>query len=241
MMKRVSKFRRAGAWLLAAALAAPLLTYAEAGIQPLETIAAAAETFVTKQIPRQPAGTLRVSAGKLDPRLRLADCAVPLKASLPTGATFRPRMTVGVSCPGTPTWTVYVPVSVMSHTSVLVLKRAVPRGARLTAADVEAQPRDVSGTSDGYLTDVAELSGRTLKRPLGAGAALTIDALAEDPVVRRGQRVTLLASASGLEVRAAGLAMSDAPVAGRVKVQNLSSNRIVEGVVESADVIRITP
>jgi len=31
------------------------------------------------------------------------------------------------------------------------------------------------------------------------------------------------------------------PADGRVKVQNLSSRRIVEGVVESADVIRITP
>jgi flagella basal body P-ring formation protein FlgA len=106
---------------------------------------------------------------------------------------------------------------------------------------VEAQARVISGIGDSYLTDVAELSGRTLKRPLGAGTALTVDAMADDLLVRRGQRVTLLASAGGLEVRAAGLAMSDAPAAGRVRVQNLSSNRIVEGVVETADVIRITP
>ena len=65
--------------------------------------------------------------------------------------------------------------------------------------------------------------------------------MAADLVVKRGQQVTLLASVGGLEVRAAGLAMNDAPAAGRVKVQNLSSNRIVEGVVETADVIRITP
>jgi len=91
------------------------------------------------------------------------------------------------------------------------------------------------------LTDLKELSGRTVKRPLGAGTALTADLLADDLVVRRGQRVTLLASVGSLEVRAAGLAMNDAPAAGRVKVQNLSSNRIVEGVVETADVIRITP
>jgi flagella basal body P-ring formation protein FlgA len=44
-----------------------------------------------------------------------------------------------------------------------------------------------------------------------------------------------------MEVRARGVAMNHAPAAGRVKAQNLSSGRIVEGFVESADVIRITP
>jgi flagella basal body P-ring formation protein FlgA len=53
--------------------------------------------------------------------------------------------------------------------------------------------------------------------------------------------VTLLAAVGGLEVRAAGVAMNDAAARGRVKVQNITSNRIVEGVVETPDVIRITP
>jgi flagella basal body P-ring formation protein FlgA len=103
------------------------------------------------------------------------------------------------------------------------------------------QTRTVSGPGDDYLTDMAELSGRIVKRPLGAGAALTADAMAADAVIKRGQEVTLLAAAGGMEVRARGVAMTDAPAAGRVKAQNLSSGRIVEGVVETADVIRITP
>jgi flagellar basal body P-ring formation protein FlgA len=164
-----------------------------------------------------------------------------LKVTLPPGSTFRARMTVAVSCRSASNWTVYVPVTVDTQTQVLVLRRAAGRGERLTAADVESQTRMISGTGDSYLTDPKELSGRTTKRPLGAGTALTADVMADDLLVRRGQRVTLLASVGALEVRAAGLAMNDAPAAGRVKVQNLSSNRIVEGVVETADVIRITP
>ena len=73
-----------------------------------------------------------------------------------------------------------MPVSIETQTHVLVLRRAAGRGARLTAEDVEMQTRMVQGTGDSYLTDVAELGGRTLKRPLGAGAALTADAMAAD-------------------------------------------------------------
>jgi flagellar basal body P-ring formation protein FlgA len=240
-MNRVSTFRRVLLWLGAAALVTPALAQTDPGVQSLDAIRAAAQTFVSQHVPKQKPGAVTVNVGELDPRLRLAPCAEPLKATLPAGATFRERMTVAVSCRGESTWTVYVPVSIETQTNVLVLRRAAARGARLTAEDVETQTRVIQGTGDSYLTDVTQLAGYTLKRPLGAGAALTADTMAADLVVKRGQQVTLLASVGGLEVRAMGLALNDAPAGGRAKVQNISSRRIVEGVVETADVIRIAP
>jgi flagella basal body P-ring formation protein FlgA len=238
-MKTVSTFRRVLPWLAASVLAGP--AFAQESIQSLDAIRTAAQTFVTQNVPKQAPGAVTVNVGTLDSRLRLAPCATPLKVSLPAGATFRERMTVAVSCTASSSWTVYVPIAIEAQTPVLVLRRAANRGARLTSEDVEIQTRVVQGTGASYLTDVAELGGRTLKRPLGAGAALTVDAMMDDMVVKRGQRVTLLAAVGGLEVRAAGVAMNDAAAQGRVKVQNITSNRIVEGVVESPDVIRITP
>jgi flagellar basal body P-ring formation protein FlgA len=238
-MNTVSRIRRVAPWLALGALST--LAYADGEVQSLDAIRAAAQDFVKQQVPKQQPGSMKVNAGALDSRLRLVACTSPLKAALPSGATFRARMTVGVTCQSPSSWTVYVPVNVETQTPVLVLRRAAGRGMRLTAQDVEVQTRTVSGSGDDYLTDVAELSGRTLKRPLGAGAAITADAMAADSVIRRGQQVTLLAAAGGMEVRARGVAMGDAPAEGRVKAQNLSSGRIVEGIVESADVIRITP
>ena len=246
-MKRVPTFRRVLLWLALSAATTHAFSQVDgraqidASIQSLDAIRSAAQTFVTERVPKQAPGAVTVNVGALDSRLRLAPCADPLKVSLPAGATFRERMTVAVSCAGISTWTVYVPIAIETQTSVLVLRRAVNRGTRLTADDVETQTRVVQGTGDSYLTDVAELKGRMLKRPLGAGAALTAEAMSDELVVKRGQHVTLLAAVGGLEVRASGVAMNDAATAGRVRVQNISSNRIVEGVVESPDVIRITP
>lgn len=220
-------------------MSAPAL--AQEAIQSLDAVRGAAQEFVLKQVPSQKPGSVQVNVGALDSRLRLAACEQPLKAALPTNATFRARMTVAVSCAGPVTWTVYVPVNIETQTTVLVLRHAVGRGARLTADDVEVQSRTVTGAGDDYLTEPAELAGRTVKRPLGAGAAVTADAMVADSLIKRGQQVTLLAAVGAMEVRARGVAMNDAPAAGRVKAQNLSSGRIVEGFVESADVIRITP
>ncbi len=239
-MNRVSTFRRVVPWLTLLGLSACAPAFAQ-DIQALDAVREAAQAYVLKLVPSQKPGAVHVNVGTLDSRLRLASCAHPLKAALPTGATFRARMTVAVSCAGPTTWTVYVPVNIETQTSVLVLRHAAARGARLTAEDVEVQTRTVTGAGDDYLTEASELAGRALKRPLGAGAALTADAMVADSLVKRGQQVTLLAAAGGMEVRARGVAMNDAPAAGRVKAQNLSSGRIVEGIVESADVIRITP
>jgi flagella basal body P-ring formation protein FlgA len=241
-MNRVSGIRRVAlGLLLAPVFVASALAQVDESVQSLDAIRETAQSFVVAQVPKQAPGALQVNVGALDPRLRLTPCTTPLKAALPPGAAFRARMTVAVSCASASAWTVYVPVTVDTQTSVLVLRRAAGRGERISASDVETQTRVISGTGDSYLTDPAELAGRTVKRPLGAGTALTADAMVNDVLVKRGQRVTLLAAVGSLEVRAYGLAMNDAPAAGRVKVQNLSSNRIVEGVVETADVIRITP
>ena len=238
-MRSPTTFRHSS--LALALISASAFAQAPVQIQSLDAVRSAAQSYVKKQVPEREPGTVQVNVGNLDSRLRLAECAEPLKVALPTGATFRARMTVAVSCASPAAWTVYVPISIETQSSVLVLRHAVGRGARVTAQDVEVQSRVVAGAGDDYLTDIAELDGRTLKRPLGAGAALTAEVMAADSIVKRGQEVTLLAAAGGMEVRARGVAMNDAPVSGRIKAQNLSSGRIVEGVVETADVIRITP
>jgi flagella basal body P-ring formation protein FlgA len=115
----------------------------------------------------------------------------------------------------------------------------VPRDAHLTAEDVAVETRRTAGTAASYLDAVTELSGRTVRRPLPIGTALTVDMFAADTVIHRGQEVTLVAGAGAIEIRATGRAMMDAPAGARIQVQNLSSLTVVEGVVESADVVRV--
>ena len=68
---------------------------------------------------------------------------------------------------------------------------------------------------------------------------MAVDLLAPDLLIKRGQRVTLVAAAGSLEVRAQGEAVADAQADGRVRVLNLTSRRIVEGQVEGRDSVRI--
>lgn len=205
---------------------------------PLDDIRAVAEQFVVAQVPAGN-GQVHASADALDPRLRMPRCQQAPTAQLPNAARLAARISVGVSC-AQPRWTVYVPVRVETELPVLVLQKSMPRNSKVGAADVQVRTQRVPGLSSSYVEGIEQLAGRHLKRPAPAGTALTADLFAADILVRRGQRVTLVASAGGLEVRAQGEAIQDAGPTGRVRVLNLASRKIVEGQVESRDQVRVS-
>jgi flagella basal body P-ring formation protein FlgA len=239
-MNRTTKYRRI-AWLAPVPFLLVLSVQAQEdpNKESLTTIRNAAHTYVTSLIPAS-AGETTVTVGQLDNRLRLARCSSKeLSAALPAGQTLQARATVGVSCAGPVHWTVFVPVTIESKTDVLVLTHAVNRDTRLTAADVTIETRKTAGPGNAYLTKPAELSGRTVRRPLAAGTTLSVDMFAPDLIVHRGQEVTLLSSAGSVEVRANGRALVDGAAGARIQVRNAGSQLVVEGVVESADLVRV--
>ncbi|MGH8229383.1 MAG: flagellar basal body P-ring formation chaperone FlgA [Steroidobacteraceae bacterium] len=206
-------------------------------VEPVAAIRAAAAAYVHAQLPA--AEHAQVTAGALDDRLRLARCGVPLEVQPAAGTAAMARSTVRVGCTAPASWQIFVPVTVVREISVLVLRHAAARGAHLTNTDVNVETRKVTGFTRAFLESPAELRGHSVARMLAAGTPLTADMLTADPVVRRGQQVTLVVQAAGFEVRAVGLALQDAPAGGRLDVENLSSRKVVQGIVASSGIVDV--
>ena len=218
-------------------LAGLLLGHAQA-FESTASIQSAAESYIQAQLPAT-RGKYYVTANRLDQRLRLADCASALDTFVANNGTVQTRTTVGVRCTDAGGWTVYVPVAVEVEAPVLVLRRALARRARVEALDVELQTRRLPGISSNFLNDVTAIQGRRLRRALSAGTPLTTDVLDRDVLVQRGQSVTLIASNGGIEIRAQGRALTEGSEQDRVRVQNVNSLKVVEGVVENAGTVRV--
>jgi flagella basal body P-ring formation protein FlgA len=213
---------------------------APAGVQSLASVARAAESALRKTL-GPGYSTVELEAMPIDPRMRVPACAEKLESRAPMPRGAQSRAIVRVACMGAAPWSLNVPVEIRRQANVLVLKRAVARGESLTAADVTVQARTLPGLESQYLGEAVELEGRLTRRPIPAGTALTADALAAALLIQRGQKVTLAASTSGIEVRAPGIALADASVNQRVRVQNLNSLKIVEGVADIEGVVRVRP
>jgi flagella basal body P-ring formation protein FlgA len=257
---RVAPFavRCAFASLLATLLYSIASTWAVAGESPsrswqsLAAIRATAEQYVRDNAASiGTVSSLNVTAGELDTRLALAECTTELTAFTLNSAPIAARTTVGVRCTAQPDqdptatkvsnaeWTVYVPVTVESEADVLILRNSMPRDAHVAPGDFEVQRRRVPGFGAAYITNTATLRDQHLKRGIPAGSILMADMVSRDLVVKRGQQVVLIFDTGGLAVQAPGMALADGGTADRIRVQNQTSLRIVEGVIESGNLVRV--
>jgi flagella basal body P-ring formation protein FlgA len=91
----------------------------------------------------------------------------------------------------------------------------------------------------GYLSSPEELVGQRLKHQLIAGRVITPSMLQADLMIRRGQSVTILVRSDSLNIRMSGKALTDGAANQRIKVENLASRRIVEGLVRSPEHVEV--
>lgn len=169
----------------------------------------------------------------LDPSLRLAHCGQPLQAF-----ASGPK-TVQVRCDDSPGWRVYVPVSVRREVDVVVLTAPARSGQPLAQTQLAVQRRDMGQVAGPGFADPAELVGRSTRRALASGTALTEADLALGAPLRRGDPVVLVARAGGIEVRMAGRALGPAHAGGVVTVENSSSHRVLRGRMIAEGVIEV--
>ncbi|UOV01954.1 flagellar basal body P-ring formation protein FlgA [Pseudoxanthomonas mexicana] len=185
-----------------------------ADFQPVDTIKAAA------------LGALPVGAdaeATLDPALRLPRCSAALVARV------QGSNSVEVACPDG--WRLFVPVRVRRSQTVLVLSRGIAPGETITADAFVPETRDASRIVGAAVADPAQAVGRVARRTLSAGAVLSATDLVAQRLIRRGDNVALVSRRGGVEVRVVGKALGDAGESERVTVENLSSRRVVQGVV----------
>jgi flagellar basal body P-ring formation protein FlgA len=206
--------------------------------ESLAVIQATAEQHVRSILPKS-SDKMYVTANGLDNRLRLAVCMQPLEVFLPSGASLGSRVTVGVRCTQDTQWTIYLPLTIESEVPTLILNKALARNTVATAQDVTTQVRRVSGLGSNAIRSAAELAGQRLKRDLPAGTVLTPAMLQPEILIRRGQQVTVIAMVAGIEVRTQAVALADGCASSRIRVKNLNSAKVVEGLVDSNHVVRV--
>jgi flagella basal body P-ring formation protein FlgA len=227
----------AGGLALAVLLGCPL---SAAATQSVDGVRDAAVNWLRAN--RAPPGSRMVlEAVPLDSRLKLADCARPLDASLPANRPLGARVSVAVHCPVPGGWTVRVPVKVQLFAPVLVTSRPLTRGDGLGPADVHTEERDVATLAYGYIADLEQAGGRALARPINAGTVLTPGMLAGRQAVRIGDAVSMEASVEGVVIRADGVALGAGDMGSRLKVRNASSGKVLDAVVRGPGVVAVLP
>jgi flagella basal body P-ring formation protein FlgA len=226
------------ACLLQAGAAAPAAEVPADGLQEIPELESLARSEALREFPPLTARQ-RLLVGPLERGMELPRCHAPIRPQLASVHHMQDRLTIELKCPDIKSWHIYVPVRIIGTSQVAVAAHALVMGSVLKASDLKSEEHDISELPLGYLDDPAIAVGLTVARPIAGGAFITNQLLLAARAVQRGQTVTLVADLGGMSVRMAGRALTDGMVNQRVKVANLSSGKVVEGIARSEQVVEI--
>ncbi|RMH55211.1 MAG: flagella basal body P-ring formation protein FlgA [Candidatus Hydrogenedentota bacterium] len=173
----------------------------------------------------------------------LPEGPLSFRVTLPRRVTsnFSVRLTVKVGGEGAEEEKIFfVPVHATRIVNVVVPVHPIAKGARIEAADVRVERRDGFSLPRDAVHDSAEVVGRIARRLLLEGKPLTSSAIERERLVRRGDKVRLVARFGGIEVTAEGTAFENGGLGESIRVRNKESKKIIIGRVSGPREVLVT-
>ena len=171
--------------------------------------------------------------GRLDPRLQMAACDLPLALEFSGDPWRSTQPNLQVSCIGERPWRMYLSISLEIRGQALAAARPIGRGERVQAGMFESRTVIVNAMRRGTITDEEHLAGMELRRSVNAGTIFTPDLITAPDAIARGDHVMITARSGQFSVSTRGRALAAAGIGEQVMVENLGSSRRVRALVVS--------
>ena len=121
--------------------------------------------------------------------------------------------------------------------NVVCTARPLERHAILEEEDLTLERRNVSRLPANVLKTAEDVAGTRLKHRLKAGSVLLAHTIENPPLIKKGDRVTIMAESSNLMVTAVGIAQSQGSAGDQIRVTNcMGKKEIIARVVDGSTV-----
>jgi flagellar basal body P-ring formation protein FlgA len=176
---------------------------------------------------------------------KMADKMVPpgvvsLKLELPYGIhmTTPTVANAAISTDGRAAGTVTMRFTVKVWQKVVVANRNMAAGDTVTGENLRTERWDISRLT-GYFTDNEKVIGQQVKRDIPAGTPVCAAFLEKPVLVARGSVVTILVQVGDIIVTSNGKALQAGSQDQLIRVQNMSSNKIVSARVVDSSTVQV--
>ncbi|WP_196137284.1 flagellar basal body P-ring formation chaperone FlgA [Aliikangiella sp. G2MR2-5] len=196
--------------------------------QSLAKVQQAARIFLEEKQHSADNQSSRVSVDSIDPRTRLAACDEKLQVFLSPGSKLIGKTTVGVKCPGSRQWKIYLSAKVEVMQQVWVTTRQMQKDDVFGKSDLIKQLISIENFRVKPEIQIEKILGTSPKRNLRAGSVVLSNSIC---MVCRGEKVNVSARSDFLAINVEGIALSDATLGESVQVRNSQSKRVFDAIV----------
>jgi flagella basal body P-ring formation protein FlgA len=105
--------------------------------------------------------------------------------------------------------------------------------------DVQVLPREVTGNADDFFISKDQVVGHILAKAVGPQEILTTRHLSNQPIIKRGDNVTVVLDQDGLEVSTKGVAQEQGYPGKTIRLLNPKSKKEIQGLVLDAKTVKV--
>jgi flagella basal body P-ring formation protein FlgA len=134
---------------------------------------------------------------------------------------------------------VIVTANINAFGQVIKSMRPYRKGRVIRSDDLYVSKMDIRKMPGSAIKDPASVIGKSLKRSISANIPIVENMVESSQVVKRGKRVLLIISQSGLNITAYGQIKEKGYVGMPVKAMNLSSKKDVMGVLVDENTVEV--
>ncbi|MBF7072322.1 flagellar basal body P-ring formation protein FlgA [Glaciecola sp. MH2013] len=176
-----------------------------------------------------------IKASPIDNRIHIPRCDYPFEFSASSASLKQSNISVKVTCPSSD-WYLFTTVQVQQTKPVVVTTDTLSPGTLLSEQNLYIADIPINRLRGTTFTNPDSLIGARLKRRVRPGQIISSSMLC---FVCKGDKVTIMAKTTGLQLKVSGIAQQDGNLGDTIRVTNAQSRKTISATVSSTNQVDI--
>lgn len=129
--------------------------------------------------------------------------------------------------------------NIRAFEQVVMSRRAMPKRSLIQQEDVYVMLMDIARLPSGFIGNTDAVVGKQLTRSIIANRPIVDSMVSDSLLIKKGQRVVVLAESPGLNISTIGETNKSAYVGSFVEVINISTRKIITGRLVDESTVRV--
>jgi flagellar basal body P-ring formation protein FlgA len=205
-----------------------------------DSVATAFRTYIQQHSPYPP-NNLSIEVVPLKDVVILPDAQVSLAPVPPHNGKLMGDVTLElvIMHQGQPLKRLKVSGLVRLKRMVVCATRPLQPQAIIAPGDVQVVSREVAGKADDFFISTEQVVGHFLAKSVGPQEILTTRHLSNQPIIKRGDSVTVVLDQDGMEISTKGVAQEQGYAGKTIRLVNPKSKKEIQGLVLDAKTVKV--
>lgn len=133
----------------------------------------------------------------------------------------------------------YVSANIKWMRQVVVLNKDISARSMLDKSMLTKKWKNIAGLRGQTWSNIHDVDGLRALRNMRRGDVVVSTIVKRPPLIKRGDRVTILVELGGIKVRAEGIALKSGSRGDRMLVQNINSKQTLHSIIKDAHTVSI--